>query len=701
MSEEKRRRTGAASRRVFLILAVLALSMLLFSLAAEAKNVKSLTVKKGECYNIILHGEENIGMAREAVLKVRSSGTKYDAVFYTGSVAQSAWVRLGSTKSETIGVMSGAGGLPPVGTDSHPSRTLFGRIFAAKGSLAFSIEGWRGAAVPFEAVKETKKSEKKVLQEYTLKKGEIVTFTKKSDKGYAMPSLDIIIKAKTGTTVTFSGSSWKQTVKFNSASAAVETINSGVSSGKEKWAYLKKSGKDRYLEIINISETGKTEASAPVSILTPYAESLYQKIHKAGKKASGGAASAAVTCRAEFHSSISDKDVELTYQYSDDWFLKDHTALDKNIAKASMALAGAAYSESNAKAALGQKGAKFDILNSVYPKITRKDNDKAGYVIARRKIGSKNLYLVMVRGTTRNAEWYSNFNIGTDGKKHRGFYKAAGTILTAIEKELKKTKKATNILWITGHSRGAALAGILAGRISTEAKYENLVAKEHLFAYTFASPTYALKADTSLKNIYNFCNEGDMVTQVPPSNYKFKRFGQTITIKKAQQSKIKERFQYLAGVKYTGYMTTPAAVKAMAKWIGKPKNYEKKTKVNLLDYLTKRSALGKAQILTRMAGGKYVNFSKYEIMLALAVFLQSEEDKVKDEAVAKLLLALNTGQLPVEVAALYLGENAAKTLTSKKITGNTQAAARELAQSPAYIAHAHCQELYYAWVEVL
>ena len=61
--------------------------------------------------------------------------------------------------------------------------------------------------------------------------------TKKEEKVYRLPSLDILFMAKVGTVLTFSGDGWKQTVTFNSGSAQAVTKGPGSYSSKEKWKY--------------------------------------------------------------------------------------------------------------------------------------------------------------------------------------------------------------------------------------------------------------------------------------------------------------------------------------------------------------------------------------------------------------------------------------------------------------------------------
>ena len=72
--------------------------------------------------------------------------------------------------------------------------------------------------------------------------------------------------------------------------------------------------------------------------------------------------------------------------------------------------------------------------------------------------------------------------------------------------------KKHTILFVTGHSLGAAVAGQIAGNLQDEVATQN-----HIFAYTFASPFYQThgKKTDSYVNIRNFINTEDAVPKAP------------------------------------------------------------------------------------------------------------------------------------------------------------------------------------------
>ena len=86
----------------------------------------------------------------------------------------------------------------------------------------------------------------------------------------------------------------------------------------------------------------------------------------------------------------------------------------------------------------------------------------------------------------------------------------------------------TRIL-ITGHSRGGAIANLLAADLGDpDDDASALAPSSGIYAYTFAAPC-ATRADDRhdprFDNIFNVVNEADIVTQLPLSSWGFGRYG--------------------------------------------------------------------------------------------------------------------------------------------------------------------------------
>ncbi len=256
-----------------------------------------------------------------------------------------------------------------------------------------------------------------------------------------------------------------------------------------------------------------------------------------------------------------------TYRTASVWFspgllLQDARSLSGEIAKASVALAMTAYNGENVDALLKAMGFQTE---SNYASYSRSDNyltiddcDHVAYTIAYLKVEHPvtheeyMIYCVPIKGTSGNAEWFSNFNIGT-GAEHLGFQKASNEILGELSTHFSgdDVDKDHTIVWFTGHSRGAACANLLAGKLSGD--NQTFTKAEHVFAYTFACPMVSTDADTSLKNIHNFNNPGDLITMLPLTQWGFKRYGQSydLSTEEPYMSNLSRIFEVTTGEQYT------------------------------------------------------------------------------------------------------------------------------------------------------
>ena len=105
----------------------------------------------------------------------------------------------------------------------------------------------------------------------------------------------------------------------------------------------------------------------------------------------------------------------------------------------------------------------------------------------------------------------------TDRKaKYDGFYDAGKNCVNSLKKYMEGIKgavKDNTILFITGHSLGAATANVV-GRLSRE--YVN---DKRIFVYTYASPNYETEGEwkdgKTYSNFHCFTNVDDGITTVP------------------------------------------------------------------------------------------------------------------------------------------------------------------------------------------
>ena len=165
---------------------------------------------------------------------------------------------------------------------------------------------------------------------------------------------------------------------------------------------------------------------------------------------------------------------------------------------------------------------------------------RVNYFIAHKKMtvnGEKTTLVFMgLIGSSHN-QWYSNFDPGS-GSVHNGFYNAkrfitnsskTGRLDSYFSKYIKYYAENVKIL-ITGHSRGAATANLVAADLINTNRY---AAKKDIFTYAYATPNSTdieYCSDEQYNRIFNFVNPEDFVTKCMPSEWRYGRYGITYTL---------------------------------------------------------------------------------------------------------------------------------------------------------------------------
>lgn len=196
----------------------------------------------------------------------------------------------------------------------------------------------------------------------------------------------------------------------------------------------------------------------------------------------------------------------------------------------SVNISNAAYSKSSVKnnlEDLGFKNIEFNRYSS--------GADTIGHSIGWKDIVDKNgntarLLAVVCRGTNSADEWLSNFSFTlTDEGFHGGFYRASQDVLISLNSYINKNFPGTHPsdykIWITGHSRGGAVANILAGYLLPNISCND----NNIYAYTFACPSVSISSLPTKQNIRNFNLGGDLVPRLPMKSWGFNRYGWSVT----------------------------------------------------------------------------------------------------------------------------------------------------------------------------
>lgn len=159
---------------------------------------------------------------------------------------------------------------------------------------------------------------------------------------------------------------------------------------------------------------------------------------------------------------------------------------------------------------------------------------EAAYTLAHKQMidssgQTSTIVFVGIRGSY-GAEWLSNLNLYGQGigEDHFGFSEAKDGVAQALSDYLASLGKVENLrIVLTGHSRGGAIANLLAAEL-----LENkVVNSKNLFTYTFASPASTRSATTKdelYQGIFNLINPSDIVPKVPLSTWGFSRYGKDI-----------------------------------------------------------------------------------------------------------------------------------------------------------------------------
>lgn len=257
------------------------------------------------------------------------------------------------------------------------------------------------------------------------------------------------------------------------------------------------------------------------------------------------------------------KKITLDFTYSNKLFSEDSTKYNYELSKLSSIMAMSAYwktadgliedklptnpNHDNRFVKRNLEILGFDNIDDCgsYAKLknmTESDCHYVGYTFATKDIyiaGQKNTVVaVIIKGTSNNEEWYSNFDVGENnynvGDRHTGFETAKKRLMNDLINYLSskdniipsKTK-----FWITGHSRGAGVGNLLAADI-TDSKLEingncPVLYQGNIYAYLYAPPSGVVMnyCDYSHDNIYNFINPQDFVPRMPLQKWNYSRYG--------------------------------------------------------------------------------------------------------------------------------------------------------------------------------
>ena len=232
----------------------------------------------------------------------------------------------------------------------------------------------------------------------------------------------------------------------------------------------------------------------------------------------------------------------LSFKYDDRYFLGDAQTYNKDLAMLSLGLSIATGDSE-------QVADFFDAIDMMGPDFAINDYEhepdeaKAGYVLAHKAIDDFDLIVIAFRGFNYGQEWANNFTVGDVGN-HSGFEAVINDVFTSVNEYIFSVTNGSNKpikCWITGYSRGGALAQLFAQRYFDENTGDYDVLVENRFVYTFEAPaSHQLGGDQN--RYFDITNRCDLIASIPPQRYDLYRIGKTIDIYNESVSTLLKQF---------------------------------------------------------------------------------------------------------------------------------------------------------------
>ncbi|MCM1186213.1 MAG: cellulose binding domain-containing protein [Lachnoclostridium sp.] len=262
----------------------------------------------------------------------------------------------------------------------------------------------------------------------------------------------------------------------------------------------------------------------------------------------GQVADSIIRCTGEFSYPGKSKDYTARYYYDDNYFKESSYTYNQHLATMSLCLDLSSWNSAdepdytrkmkNAEALLNEMGfIGFDHNYADFAEegiLGKPTKDSVGAVAAHKSVNfdgrEYTLIALAIRGGGYEREWASNFTIGESGD-HQGFSEARDTVIAFLKKYIAEQGIQGDIkLWITGYSRAATTANLVAGAIdkgTVDLDGCNLELKD-MFAYTFETPAGTVDSEARTEkysNIFNIVNLNDPVPKVAPEDWGFDRYG--------------------------------------------------------------------------------------------------------------------------------------------------------------------------------
>ena len=214
------------------------------------------------------------------------------------------------------------------------------------------------------------------------------------------------------------------------------------------------------------------------------------------------------------------------YEYSESYFSAPSDEYNHNLARLSLGMALASFRDINNPENQG------GLLADFYEKLGLKDIEtdsynsepqpySVTYGIANTKLGGTTLVVVTICSGNYGAEWASNLTVGNSARSD-GFQDASQKVQRALKDYMERHLLKGNVkLWITGYSRGGAVANITAADCTDSGVFDDV------YAYTFATPM-TTREPGHYDNIFNIIQKNDIVPKVPLADWGYRHYGKDL-----------------------------------------------------------------------------------------------------------------------------------------------------------------------------
>ena len=239
-------------------------------------------------------------------------------------------------------------------------------------------------------------------------------------------------------------------------------------------------------------------------------------------------------------------------------FFGDNTEFCRDIAVASLMIMTLPGQEWRTLESIGLSNIRASVVGTT-------DNDRHRILISHRLIEHDDRERVIINAIISGVYgihgWLSNFDVGADSPEyfeltgsehpewvnrynHKGFDVTANRVIAEIRCYMSTIESdALPVLWVTGFSRGGAIANIVGAYFERDPEIIT-------FTYAFASPNITSSPIArQYQTIFNIINEDDLVVLGFPSEWGFTRFGTDIST--SVYSYGQEAFRQLTRMNYT------------------------------------------------------------------------------------------------------------------------------------------------------